>query len=153
MKKIIEINVGGIQLPSFYIRNQTSGLFEKNGVPAASLPDGITQEQLAEEYAENLHWLSFHGAGCDLAYSSNGKWTVIEALPGEGLQIHGSIEKGKSIIPDIVKRAGLIEIAKSVYANPNDPQVAQLLLSDVWLNASPDEKIELASEMLMGNPK
>lgn len=152
MDKMIEINVGSIEFPSFFIKNQLTGQFEKRGNPDACLPDGMTQEQLAEEYADNLHWLNFYGEGYDLAYASNGKWTVVEHLNGGGFQIHSSIAKGKSIIPDIIKNAGLVEIAESVYANPNNPQVAQLLSSNVWRNASPDEKVKLASEMLMGNP-
>lgn len=122
MKEMIEINLGGIQLPSFYIKNKSSGLFEMNGDPSANLPDGVTQIQLAKEYAENLHWLSIFGEGYDLAYGSNGKWTVVEALPGGGLQIHGSHAKGKSIIPDFAQKAGLVEVEKDVYINPNDPR-------------------------------
>lgn len=127
MKPIIEINMPGITFPSFYIRNQSSGLFEMKGDATASLPEGITQEQLAEEYPENLHWLSFYGEGCDLAYSSAGQWTVIESLPGGGLQIHGSIAKGKSIIPEMAKKAGLVEVEKGLYINPNDPRWQKIL--------------------------
>lgn len=129
MKKAIEINAGAMELPTCYIRNQSTGLFEKYGNPAASLPDGITQEQLAEEYAENLHWLSFHGGSCDLAYGNNGQWTVVEVLSGGGLQIHGSIAKGRSVFEDQMKKAGLIEIEKGVFLNPNDPRTKKLLAS------------------------
>lgn len=129
MKEVIEITIGSVRLPSLYTRNKVTGLFGMHGNPAASLPDGITQEQLAEEYTENLHWLSFYGEGCDLAYNSNGKWTVVEVLPSGGLHIHGSPAKGKSIIPDLAKKAGLVEVEKGVYVNPNDPRCQKILHS------------------------